>query len=468
MGSYWEVSADAGFISTTYLSGLTTDYLTTLDLNAVGVVLPIGPQYVRVRYEGDTGILSEWSATVTFDVSQAMPTTQRATVTSSDLATGDLFGSATGMSDDGLTCVIGTPGEAPSGVALAGSVYFYSNTASGWVETTKVSPPSPITSGYFGTSVAMSADGSTAIVGEPGANTGLVESGGAYLYRKDSGGVWSLISNFVPPTPKVGGRFGTSVAISDNLTTVVIGSTNPTLVGEVSVFTLDVSGVWVLRGSLTSADGFSATSFGKAVAINSTASLIVVGAHLDDAVSTDSGSVYVYALQVAGWVEIQKISSNNPAAGGIYGSSLSLSDTGDVLAIGAPGEVHTLTGAGACHVYARSSTTGDFVFSTRLLGNDVSLETFGKSVSVCDDGSTIAVGAPGNDTTLNNSGSVHLFNKDAGGTWPPSGTVTSSTTTALAALGSSVSLSSRADVLLSGAPSNESLFVGGGTAIIFS
>jgi hypothetical protein len=61
----WNIATDAAFTQMTYNSGETALNKTTLDLSSVGVTLEQGSvYYIRVAYKSDSGVVSDWSATV--------------------------------------------------------------------------------------------------------------------------------------------------------------------------------------------------------------------------------------------------------------------------------------------------------------------------------------------------------------------------------------------------------------------
>ena len=65
--SQWQVSSDPTFITGTHTTGVDGINLTSLDLEAEGVVLdPLTTYYARVRYAGNGGSKSDWSESVSF------------------------------------------------------------------------------------------------------------------------------------------------------------------------------------------------------------------------------------------------------------------------------------------------------------------------------------------------------------------------------------------------------------------
>ncbi len=217
----------------------------------------------------------------------------------------------------------------------------------------------------FGRSVAL--DTGIAVVGAPGALIGSdALAGKAYLYTKDSSGVWGPAATAIwsaGANAGAGTIFGSSVAVDGN--TVVIGSPGEdSSSGAAYVFTKDALGIWsAVR--LTASDRANADSFGRWVAVDG--DFVVVGAWQDDDGGTNSGSVYVFTKPSGGWGAWSGLSSTDKSA-----------------------------------------------LTAKLTASDAAADDhFGWSVEV--DGDNVVVGAYGNDDNGSDSGSVYLFTKPSGG-----------------------------------------------------
>jgi hypothetical protein len=98
----------------------------------------------------------------------------------SDLSGGDRFGLSVAISPNGDYVVAGSSRDDPNG-SNSGSVYVFVNTAVGWVEQLKITPPDGKKSDYFGYAVAASATGNIAI-GAYGNDDRGSASGSFYLF----------------------------------------------------------------------------------------------------------------------------------------------------------------------------------------------------------------------------------------------------------------------------------------------
>lgn len=111
--------------------------------------------------------------------------------------------------------VIGAPGDSPGASPLgAGRAYIYSGRTGSLLR--KLLPPSPEADGKFGAAVGSLADingdgRGDVIVGAPSTDPGVApdESGQVYVY---SGATGLRLRTFLPPSPQTSGKFGSAVA----------------------------------------------------------------------------------------------------------------------------------------------------------------------------------------------------------------------------------------------------------------
>ena len=227
--------------------------------------------------------------------------------------------------------------------------------------------------------------------------------------------------------------------------------------------------------------------FGSAVALSADGNTLAVGATSEDSaakgvngVSKDravnSGAVYVYTRDNKGWKQQAYLKASNTAGGAQFGSSLSLSADGNLLAVGSPGEASSATGingnqsdesmpsSGAAYVFARAGGAWSqqaYVKPSNTGGPDIGYQ-FGFAVSLSGDGSTLAVSQtsdPSNATGINgdqkntaaaDSGAVFVFTH-SGSTWSQQAYVKAGTATPNLLFGYSVGLNGKGDTLGVGA-----------------
>ena len=197
-------------------------------------------------------------------------------IVASDGAENDNFGNSVAISGDGNTLVVGARFDDGKG-----SAYIYKYDGTGWDETKLVSDGA--SEDYFGYSVAVSSDGTTAVVGAIYDDTITgTNSGSAYIYKYD-GANWNE-TKIVASDGAANYNCGTGVAVSGDGTTVVVGA-----YGANSAYIYKYNGTNYNETKLVASD-----YFGYSVAISLDSTTIVVGAFGDDDKGTDSGSVYIF------------------------------------------------------------------------------------------------------------------------------------------------------------------------------
>ena len=128
-------------------------------------------------------------------------------------------------------------------------------------------------------------------------------------------------------------------------------------------------------------------NFGTPSCLSGDGMILAVGAIDSDPSGTSSGSVHVYQNDGNGSFHQQigtALILPYDSGGAQFGWSLSLSDNGDVLAVGAPG-------TGKVYLYYNDSGAGYKLFRDPPLSGG---GKFGHSVSLSGDGKWLAVGAP--------------------------------------------------------------------------
>ncbi|MCP4133902.1 MAG: hypothetical protein GY754_23230, partial [bacterium] len=113
-------------------------------------------------------------------------------IVASDGEKDDCFGTSVAISSDGNTIIVGAYGNDEEG-SQAGAAYIYKWNGSSWKETNKFYGKARLN--YFGMSVSISPDGNSIIIGAYGNNEKGVQAGAAYLY-KWSGSSWKETNKF--------------------------------------------------------------------------------------------------------------------------------------------------------------------------------------------------------------------------------------------------------------------------------
>ena len=338
---------------------------------------------------------------------------------------GDRFGSALALDSSGTTLAVGAPFEdsastgtfAPSDAGYqtaldsndasdSGAVTVYRRSGSAWSVEAFVKAPVAGGDGFgdrFGSALALSADGATLAVGAPNedsASTGTVAPGDeGYQAALDSDGAKSS--------------------------------------GAVTVYRHSES-AWSVEVFVKAPKAGSNDEFGRALALDSSGATLAVGAPFEDSASTgtftapdgegyqdaldrgfanNSGAVTVYRRSGSAWSVEALVKAPNASGRDQFGFALALSGDGATLAVGAPFDGSASTGTfapgdagyqaaldsdgtaalGAVTVYRRSGSAWSveaFLKAPKTgIGDD-----FGRSLALSEDSSTLAVGAPFEDS----------------------------------------------------------------------
>jgi len=186
----------------------------------------------------------------------------------------------------------------------------------------------------------------------------------------------------------------------------------------------------------------------------------------------NDGAVYIFARSGDTWTQQAYVKAPNSDTSDGFGHSLSLSDDGNTLAVGAinedgngvGGEVdNSLSSSGAVYVFNRSGDTWVPAFYVKASNPDEG-DHFGCSVSVSGDGLTLAVGAKDedgaaaggqSDNSVESSGAVYIFVNSAS-FWYQEAYLKGELTDAEDHFGHSVALSGDGNALIVGVPGDDS------------
>ena len=154
------------------------------------------------------------------------------------------FGVSVALSADGNTALVGGNTDNNTFTFGVGAAWVFTRTGSSWApQGPKLTASDGVNLPAFGYDVALSADGNTALIGGPG-DTGT--SAPCWTFTR-SGGVWTQQGPKLTAAGEVGaGRFGETVALSADGTTAVVGAPNEGD-GTLRVYTRS-TGAWVPAG----------------------------------------------------------------------------------------------------------------------------------------------------------------------------------------------------------------------------
>jgi hypothetical protein len=192
---------------------------------------------------------------------------------------------------------------------------------------------------------------------------------------------------------------------------------------------------------------------GASVSISSDGSRLAVGApgNTDgDHDLYDIGQVRVYRWTGSVWLQLGA-DIDGKAEGDGLGGSVSLSDRGDRLAVGAAGADENGERSGQVQVYSWSGSAWQHL--GKAINGEAAFDYAGIAVSLSDDGNRLAIGAKDNDGGGYNSGHVRVYHWNGTG-WRQLG-LDIDGKEAYELSGYAVSLSAKGDYLAVGAIYNE-------------
>ena len=286
-----------------------------------------------------------------------------------------------------------------------------------------------------GAAVSLSNDGSTIAIGAPWHESidpgDPMPLGHVRLYSKVSNpnlGTWT----WTQIGQDIDGEnhqdyFGTSLSLSGDGNTVAIGAIEENQEGYVKLYTKITDpnfGTWTWTQIGQKIDGENNHDiFGHDVSISDNGNVVAIGAPYNDGNGNKSGHVRVYENILGTWTQIgQDLEGEN--SGDQSGTSISLSGDGSSVAIGAPYNDGNGNQSGHVRIYTKIIDTSLGTWTWTQIGQDIDGENSGDasgfSVSLSSNGNKLAIGAPDNDANGNQSGQVRIYTKITDpslGTW---------------------------------------------------
>jgi hypothetical protein len=394
---------------------------------------------------------------------------QQAYVKASNTDAGDYFGTSVALSEDGNTLAVGATGEDSNATGIGGNqasnissypgaaYVFIRDGAGTWSQQAYMKASNTGADDQFGTSVALSENGSTLAVSAPGeasiatgiggnqADNSAFSAGAAYVFVRNGAGVWSQQAYVKSSNTATEDAFGWRLALSGDGNTLSVSAwqedSNATGIGgnqadnsalaagAVYVFARNGAGVWSQQAYVKASNADAGDLFGFSVALSGEGNTMAVGARYEassatgiggnqaDNGSNDSGAVYVFVRDGAGvWSQQAYVKASNTAAADDFGRSVALDDDGNILAVGAAGEDSSATGVGGNQASNTVSGSGAvYVFTRDGMGtwsqqayvkasNTGSSDDFGTIVALSGDGRTLAVSARNEDSSATGTG----------------------------------------------------------------
>jgi hypothetical protein len=456
----------------------------------------------------------------------------------------DWFGWSIAISGDGKTMAVGAPAESGNAKGVngvessnsistspsSGAVYVFAKINGNWQQeaylkasnteqpSDGITLPLPNFNSRFGYQVALSTDGNTlavSAINEDSVSVGVncaphnvsfssnaansqgyvirnqdFDIGAVYVFKRSSA-QWSQSAYIKPLIPDKNLMFGYSLALAGDGKTLAVGT---------AVEGTYVSGLVYVEENSSSSTAFVCANFSSnSSTINSSLSSSKSSSSSSATNSANSSSIpggpnsgaaYIYRLKDSGWTEEAYVKASDAGQDDYFGASITLSQDGNLMAVGAPGEdsktpnanndTVTINGTdyllnnGGVYIFARSANK--WAEQAKLKPSFIQLnQSFGASVALSADGTTLAVGTPddwtkagginGNtvydpkDDSYYGSGAAYIFTK-SGATWSQQAYIKPNIVKPLYQFGSIVSLSANGNVFAVGSWIESSLATG--------
>lgn len=330
---------------------------------------------------------------------------------------------------------------------------------------------------------------------------------GAGLDASSENSLWQQSAYVKSSLNHSGQRFGSSIAISADGNTLAIGAPlddsngigiNPPeedSAGSLNSGAVDIyvwsDNQWVSQARIKASNAQAEDRFGHSIALSDNGDTLVVGAPFEDSgargfdgdpedsSAQDSGAAYVFERGKSStiWSQNSYIKAENTGASDRFGYQVAISGDRNTFCVSATREDNknadlstlpsddTATDSGAVYVYARGTVNSwrfqDYLKSSTR-GNQ---DRFGSAIDLSEDGSTLVVGAPFEDSDATgidgdqdnnksiNSGAVYVFERIINGVWGVNHFIKASNTRPEDRFGTSISLGSSGETLALGAPS---------------
>ena len=437
-----------------FYSSANGDYVgTSVSLSGDGNILAVGAK----GWNGEVDVW-EWNGSSWFQLGADL----------NGYTSGDQFGYSVSLSDDGTRMAVGSPTSDGMGIGTnAGKVQVFEynpSVSNNWVQVGQYIQGEGIHD-HCGYSVSLSSNGNTVAIGARyNDGNGINSTGHVRIYNWNNGS-WNQVGQDIDGEAESDDS-GCSVSISNDGNTVAIGAIsnddNGSWSGHTRIY--NWNGTWNQVGQ--DIDGEAAGDYsGKSVSISGNGSIVAIGAPYNDGNGTDAGHVRVYQYPVPGCMDSTALNYSpnatiddgsciavvsgctdstafnyNPLANTDDGSccydtimwsqisddimdnlldqsgySVSISDSGNIIAIGSP-DYDNNNSTGRVSVYQKINE--DWVQLGQDINGDILNEWFGYSISLSSDGSILAVGAPSHNVynSSQDTGYVRIFQWD-GSSW---------------------------------------------------
>lgn len=364
---------------------------------------------------------------------------------------GDRFGFAVSIANEGTTALVGARTDEDPNGKQAGAAYIFNKDGGTWSQGAKLAATDGDEKDYFGTSVALSTDGRTALIGAPRTESAGGEFAGSAYVFENQGDTWTQQAILHAEDRADHAFFGNDVAISDDGMTALVGAKRNDG-GAAYVFT-QTEGGWAQQVQLSPASE-NRGGFGSGVALAENGTTALIGAYFAaNADGVQTGSAHIFEATDDTWSQQATLTPENGESNDGFGNAVSLSADGTEALIGA---WNAYRGEWTRAAYAFNRSQDEWNQQTKFTpDSDTPEDQFGYDVSLSADGTTAFVGAPpATREQTGKPGEVYVFNAISGG-WRQQNVITAGDGDMKDGFGFSVAVGTDKTIGLTGAVGRE-------------
>ncbi len=221
--------------------------------------------------------------------------TQTARLQPAESTVGDYFGYALALHGDTLVV----------GAFWISTAYVFQRTNGVWVQTQTLLPVERF-QWHFGETISIDASGTRMAIGAHLADSPYAQNGSAFIYELQDG-LWVQVARLLANDPETQGRFGQFVSLDGDR--LLIGSRRVDNValdaGAAYIFDRQSNGVWTQTAKLLPSEGAELDVYGTYGALVGDTAIVAAPGHA--AGGTLAGAEYLYHRSGTTWTETKRI-----------------------------------------------------------------------------------------------------------------------------------------------------------------
>jgi hypothetical protein len=313
---------------------------------------------------------------------------------------GGRMGQSIALSADSSTLIVGIPYMISNG--WSGGAAIFTRQDSNWIQQAVLNPTNSIGQSRAGTSVAISADGNTAVIGAPLDND---SAGAAWIFNR-TGNTWTQQAKITDNTLTASAFLGSAVSMSSDGNTCILGAPlDKDTVGSIDIF-IRTGTAWSRQANLVGSGWIGQPQQGSTTAISYDGNTAAWAAATD---SFGKSAVWVFKRTGTAWSQdgnkIHGVFTSNVWYPGLSQMGLALSGDGLTLAAG---------DYGGAHIYLKQSTWVHHQFLNSPNFGTWGPSSQGQFIALSYTGNTIAFTSPRDDYQYQlNTGRAYIFSRPA-------------------------------------------------------